>query len=370
MVPKKLKQSKKRSQEQERKNLKTDPTLMNRMSQRTSKKLSRAQRRIEAEGNETECQRQYHRLKATVKSKRRVKGQKKDRLFSLYTDNVTYIDDLHTAVRNLNQTKRIRATLQMFAMAKVTLETMQLQTLDDYILFFASANLLNNCAKDKKINGGYNFKQRIKYAIEAISYEHKYHPDGMIAQHTDFYSNDDQKGDCVYVRVCGVQFSFHRTMINIPATEYGYRKQSWSRIRLQPHAPKLFNYANHLSNLSINSWICDEETFVPLLLKEIQERAAESAYNTASPYHERPNDTRYTKLDSMWDSDKLLHNKSLMNKSTEQNTHIDINDAELDEYNDAELDEHNDLELVENNNPTLVEYNDDNVDIFDNYDII
>lgn len=335
MVPKKLKQSKRRPQEKDtpfidKDTLRDCPTLMNKMTQRTSKKLSRAQRKKEAEGNETECQKQYHALKATVKSKKRLKAKKSNLMLLLYTAPETNLEDLHQAVSMLNHTKRVKASPQMFAMAKVTLETMQLQTLDDYVLFFACANMLNHCAKDKKINGGYNFKQRIKYALESISHEHKYNPTGIIAQHTDFYIDNDQNGDCAYVRVCGVQFSFHRTKIEIPMDEYGYRKQNWSRIRLQPHAPKLFNYANHLSNLSVNSWICDEETFEPLLLKEIQKRAAENAYNTSSPYHEKPNDQIYTRLDSTWKSDKypdLLYDNSLSANSSKHNTNIDINNT-------------------------------------------
>lgn len=354
MVPKKLKQSKRRSKENEtplvnESTLCDYPTLMNKMSHRASKRLSKAQRKKEAEANETECQKQYRTLKATIKSKRHVKSKESDFMSALYTDNVTEIDDLHRAVTMLNRTKRVKASPEMFAVAKVTLETMQLCTLDDYILFFACANLLNNCAKDRTINGGYNFKQRIKYALESICYEHKHYPTDVIAQHTDFYTSKDRKGDCVYVRVCGVQFSFHRTMIDIPEDEYGYKQQNWSGIRMQPHAPKFFNYANHLSNLTELSWIRDEETFAPLVLKELQKRAMKATYDSSSPYHEMPNDLNFTRLDSTWKSDKypdLLYDHSLHIKGNEPETHIDINDPELDEYND------------------------DNVDMFDNFDII
>lgn len=203
---------------------------------------------------------------------------------------ISYIEDASNYISILKGNGcNLPLTRGIFAKARVTFETMQLNTLDDYFLFFASANLLNICAK--RMHTGYNFKKRMEYAIKAISQEHAskqkcYNP---IKDCTSFYSEKEGNFDCLFVTISGVQFSFHRAVDEHINTYPGAKKQKWAGIRLQFFATDTWEYANRLDNLSEMSLVRDDD-YKPISLKHLQTMAYLNCKNKNSPYYENYKD--------------------------------------------------------------------------------
>lgn len=208
----------------------------------------------------------------------------------IYENEISYIEDAPRYIQMLkNFGSSSSLSREVFSKARVTFETMQLNTLDDYFLFFASANLLNSCAK--RLDTGYEFKTRLEQAINAISQEHASTHKGynVIKDCVSFYSQKDCNMDCLYVTINGVQFSFHRAVGSFINNYPGAKQQKWAGIRLQKIATDIWEYANRLDNLSKMSLVCDDN-FKPISLKHLQSIAFLNSHNPNSPYYEKYKD--------------------------------------------------------------------------------
>lgn len=203
-------------------------------------------------------------------------------LFDKYNDEITYIKNAakyNSVIYDYYDMANLSP--EVFAKARVTFETMQLHTLDDYYLFFASANLLNTSAKT--MNSGYEFKTRLMQGIKAISEDYK---NSNLKNNISFYSKDDRGLDCLFVTIKGVQFSYH-VKFGINVNNYdGAQKQDWSGKELQDIAVDVWEYANRLSDLSEMSCVRDDN-YDPIPLKQLQTLAAENCHIKTSPYCEK-----------------------------------------------------------------------------------
>ena len=232
---------------------------------------------------------------------------------------ISYIEDASNYISILKGNGcNLPLTRGIFAKARVTFETMQLNTLDDYFLFFASANLLNICAK--RMHTGYNFKKRMEYAIKAISQEHAlkqkcYNP---IKDCTSFYSEKEGNFDCFFVTISGVQFSFHRAVDEHINTYPGAKKQKWAGIRLQFFATDTWEYANRLDNLSEMSLVRDDD-YNPISLKELQYTALLNCTNEDSPYFETYKDCEDIFYVPICEEDENIYFENLFSKLSSDN---------------------------------------------------
>ena len=115
------------------------------------------------------------------------------------------------------------------------------RTKKDAFLVLCSLNLLNATVKNKEykdiVSYGLIKPSVIKFILQCI--------DGTKIKHVDevYY---DTKGQCIYIRCFGIQFSFHSVgansigdFINSPMN----KKVEWDAIRLQPIAFDLFDLA-------------------------------------------------------------------------------------------------------------------------------
>ena len=145
--------------------------------------------------------------------------------------------------------------------AEFLARTMSLVSKEDYLLFFSSLVLMS--AKNKNIKMGrkhqvgsisdesqrYSFKELVAKGIDAA-----------IANNVNFLKFDmqfDSKGEkIVYVKLHGVQFSFHgvpftpKMRFARTAEKQQYEAQVWDHTPLQNGASELFNYAIEQDNLT------------------------------------------------------------------------------------------------------------------------
>ena len=150
----------------------------------------------------------------------------------------------------IKRQKRFKLTKKFFLnpadikSADYLLKTMSLKTKEDYFLFYSCIVLLSSANKkfSQRKQKSYVFKNFVQEGIECAIVDN--------VDFLKFYQIKDKKGEEVtYVKVCGLQFSFHNAGVS-PKMNWAkqallpqYEKQEWEFCPLQNFSTKLFNFA-------------------------------------------------------------------------------------------------------------------------------
>lgn len=214
------------------------------------------------------------------------KDKKHRKIYSLDKINIPYITHLHQASFFTNVFNK-NIDWESYEMAKATLSNIKLQTLEDYFLFFASANLMNSYAKQLNARGqlvhsDYNFKGKVQEVVNNMCVDEEFLKNTHLTDNIklDMHFDRDAKKSCVLVSVSGIQFGFHCV------TQYGVvPEEIYQKFPISPKkncAEAMFKFANNLDNLTAESIQTDEITKKPISLREVQNMAAYNFINKAN----------------------------------------------------------------------------------------
>lgn len=161
-----------------------------------------------------------------------------------------------------------------FEIAKDTVKYMKLQTLEDYFLFFASANFLNSCAKQLKAKdqlnyADYIFKNKVQEVVNNMCVDKKFLKNPKLTDNIKLKMGTDKGMSSVLVSVRGIQFGFHGVNNqNIVPKEI---EEDIIITRKRDCAAALFEFAVNLGNLTEES--TKFEHGKPVDLRDVQNTA-------------------------------------------------------------------------------------------------
>ena len=164
--------------------------------------------------------------------------------------NIKNVSILKTMIIESNEEEKVEDIDVLDAKkAYINARNMQLVTIDDYFLFFASINLLNAYVKKDYIqNKKYNFKRNIVEGLESLIKNN--------IKDIKFSYNKE----LVIIEIEGLQFSFHFIEMTdlLQENKDKYPMLEWSGIRLQPQASTIFSFANSLDNLTKKTYFGED----------------------------------------------------------------------------------------------------------------
>ncbi len=128
-----------------------------------------------------------------------------------------------------------------------------IQSRNDVFLKLCSLNLLNAAIKDKE------YKKELSYAyikpcVSNLVKSLIFHPENEYADELYY----DPKGQCMYIRCYGIQFSFHNIIVTNEISTFANSELNipveWDGIRLQPISKELFLLAKdiHSGEIEVN----------------------------------------------------------------------------------------------------------------------
>lgn len=197
----------------------------------------------------------------------------------------TDIDDAEAFIASTKGRSTELLSRELYAVAKVTLDTMQLRTVDDYFLYFTCAAYLNHHVKE--YHTGYGFKTKLIYGLRAISADHRANVNADVVARTSFCRSFQGKSPTLAVTVADVDFGFHypTAQILFSSTTPGVKNKPYKDRELRKITPDLLKYALNLKNLTKESWIRDY-TGCPIPMRYLQALAYDNASNKNSVYYE------------------------------------------------------------------------------------